>query len=178
MAFCHMNWKAQHLTADSCIGAYASFGFDASVMELFSALTLGAELNIIPEEIRLDLAALNDYITQNGLTHIFMTTQVAYQFATNFENQNLKVLLAGGEKLSVLNPPSTYTMANGYGPSETICYVTYYEVKEREENIPIGKAQQNFKCYVVDKMGNRLPVGASGELWVAGPPSDRCLPER
>ncbi|MBR3014875.1 MAG: amino acid adenylation domain-containing protein [Bacteroidaceae bacterium] len=169
VAFCHMNWKAQHLTADSCIGAYASFGFDASVMELFSALTLGAELHIIPEEIRLDLAALNDYITQNGLTHIFMTTQVAYQFATNFENQNLKVLLAGGEKLSALNPPSTYTMANGYGPSETICYVTYYEVKEREENIPIGKAQQNFKCYVVDKMGNRLPVGASGELWVAGP---------
>ncbi|MDO4185620.1 MAG: amino acid adenylation domain-containing protein [Bacteroidales bacterium] len=169
VAFCHMNWKAQHLTAESRIGAYASFGFDASVMELFSALTLGAELHIIPEEIRLDLAALNDYIAQNGLTHIFMTTQVAYQFATNFENQSLKLLLAGGEKLSALNPPSTYTMANGYGPSETICFVTFYEVKEREENIPIGKAQQNFKCYVVDKMGHRLPVGASGELWVAGP---------
>ena len=169
VAFCHMHQHAHKLNADSRVAAYASFGFDASLMEISSALTIGAQLHIIPEEIRLDLVTLNDFIEENGITHVFMTTQVAYQFATNFENKSLKHLLTGGEKLSSLVPPSTYLLSNGYGPSETICYVTNYDVTEQLKNIPIGKAQLNVKCYITDKNGHRLPIGAAGELWVAGP---------
>ncbi|MBQ4008324.1 MAG: AMP-binding protein, partial [Muribaculaceae bacterium] len=80
-----------------------------------------------------------------------------------------KHLLTGGEKLSTLKPPTTYSLSNGYGPSETICYVTNFFVNEEIKNIPIGKAQRNIKCYITDKHGHRLPVGAAGELWVAGP---------
>ena len=169
VAFMHMHQTTHDITASSKIAAYASFGFDASLMEIYSALTIGAQLNIIPEEIRLDLMALNDFFEKSGITHVFMTTQVAYQFATNFENNSLQHLLTGGEKLSTLTPPSTYTLSNGYGPSETICYVTNFDVKEQIKNIPIGKAQINCKCYITDKYGHRLPVGAAGELWVAGP---------
>ncbi len=169
VAFCHMNARAQHITAESRIGAYASYGFDASVMEVFCPLTHGATVYVIPEELRLDLVALNDYIEQNHITHIFMTTQVAYQFATNFENQSLQRLMTGGEKLPSLVPPKSFIVCNGYGPSETICYVTQFEVTEQRKNVPIGVAQRNLKCYVVDKSGHRLPPGASGELWVAGP---------
>ena len=169
VAFCDMHQHFFNITAQSKVAAYASYGFDASPMEIFSALTIGAELHIIPEELRLDLIALNDYFEQNGITHGFMTTQVAYQFATSIENHSLQVLMTGGEKLSTLTPPKTFSLTNGYGPSETICYVTNYWVKERMKNIPIGPAMQNCKLYIVDPQGHRLPVGAAGELWVAGP---------
>ena len=169
VAFCNMHQHLYNITAQSKVAAYASYGFDASPMEIFSALTIGAELHIVPEELRLDLIALNDYFEQNGITHGFMTTQVAYQFATSIENHSLKVLMTGGEKLSTLTPPKTFSLTNGYGPSETICYVTNFWVKERMKNIPIGTAMQNCKLYIVDPQGHRLPVGAAGELWVAGP---------
>ena len=169
VAFCHMHQGCHQITEHCKIAAYASFGFDASIQELFVPLTTGAELYIIPEEIRLDLMALNDYFEQNGITHTFMTTQVAYQFATNFECKSLKRLLTGGEKLPSMTPPKNYVVANGYGPSEAICYVTNFDVIEERKNIPIGKAQRNVKCYIVDKFGHRLPIGAAGELWVATP---------
>ena len=169
VAFCDMHQHNFNITSQSKVAAYASYGFDASPMEIFSALTIGAELHIIPEELRLDLIALNDYFEQNGITHGFMTTQVAYQFATSIENHSLQALMTGGEKLSTLTPPKTFSLTNGYGPSETICYVTTYLVKERMKNIPIGPAMQNCKLYIVDAQEHRLPVGAAGELWVAGP---------
>ncbi len=169
VAFCHMHQHVQQISAESRIAVYASFGFDASLMEIYSALTIGAQFYIIPEEVRLDLVALNEFFEKYGITHVFMTTQVAYQFATNFENHSLQKLLTGGEKLPTLVPPASYVVANGYGPSETICYVTSFDVTKQHHNVPIGKAQRNLKCYIVDKHGHRLPVGAAGELWVAGP---------
>jgi len=169
VAFFHMHQRNMDITGDSRVAAYASFGFDASPMDIFGTLTVGAELHIVPEEIRLDLLALNDYFEANGITHTFMTTQVAYQFATGIENHSLHALATGGEKLPALLPPASYKLLHGYGPSETVCYVTSCWVNERLQNIPIGKAMQNCKLYITDQQGHRLPVGACGELWVAGP---------
>jgi amino acid adenylation domain-containing protein/thioester reductase-like protein len=168
-AFCHMHRKKCGVTADSRVGVYASFGFDASLLDMVPALTAGAEVHIIPEELRLNLVALNGYFERNGITHAFMTTQVAYQFATGIENRSLQVLETGGEKLASLAPPKGYRLLNVYGPSETTCYVTAFWVDAKWRNIPIGPAVANCKLYVVDKHGHRLPAGACGELWIAGP---------
>ncbi|MBO7493556.1 MAG: amino acid adenylation domain-containing protein [Bacteroidales bacterium] len=168
VAFSHMHQHALHIEADSRIGAYASFGFDACLLELWPPLIVGATVYIIPEEIRLDLLALNDYFEQNGITHTFMTTQVARSFVNDIANHSLKAFITGGEKLADVTPPP-YLLLNGYGPSESICYVTAFAVKEKLQNIPIGKAVENMHLYIMDAYGHRLPVGAAGELWVNGP---------
>ncbi len=168
VAFSHMHQRALHIEADSRIGAYASFGFDACLLELWPPLIVGATVYIIPEEIRLDLIALNDYFEQNGITHTFMTTQVARSFVNDIPNHSLKGFITGGEKLADVTPPP-YLLLNGYGPSESICYVTAFAVKENLKNIPIGKAVENMHLYIMDAYGHRLPVGAAGELWVNGP---------
>ena len=168
VAFCHMHIHTMHLEADSRVGAYASFGFDACLQELWATLIVGATVYIIPEEIRLDLLALNDYFEQNGITHTFMTTQVARSFVNDIDNHSLKAFVTGGEKLADVTPPP-YLLLNGYGPSESICYVTSFAVKEKLQNIPIGKAVENMHLYIMDAYGHRLPVGAAGELWVNGP---------
>ena len=167
-AFCN-NYRLQFkLNSSSKTTAYASYGFDASMMDIFCPLTAGAELHIIPEEIRLDLIALNTYFEKNSITHAFMTTQVGRQFALGIKNTSLKYLLTGGEKLVPIEPPKGYKFINLYGPTEATVFITNFQVNKYYDNIPIGKPVSNIKLYVVDNHGNRLPFGACGELQVAG----------
>ena len=173
VAFCHWYHRYYDLQAEHRVAAYASYGFDACMMDLYPALTCGATVYIIPEEIRLDLIALNEYFEQNRITHSFMTTQVGYQFATSIENHSLKYLSTGGEKLASLVPPKGYKFYNVYGPTECTIFTTTYCVEEKLKEIPIGKPLDNMRLYIVDQQGHRLPVGAAGELWVAGPQVSR-----
>ena len=167
--FCAWYRKYYELKPASRVAAYASFGFDACMMDLYPALTTGASVHIIDEETRHDMSALSAYITDHHISHSFMTTQVGVMFARNFPgNPALKHLSVGGEKLVSLDPPS-YSLHNGYGPTECTIFTTIFDVKAREANIPIGHPLDNVRLYVVDDCGRRLPAGAAGELWVTGP---------
>ena len=173
VAFIHWYHRYYDLKAEHKVAAYASYGFDACMMDMYPALTCGATLYIVPEELRLDLVALNEYFESEHITHSFMTTQVAYQFATSIENHSLKHFTTGGEKLASLTPPKGYTFHNGYGPTETTILATCYAVNQKLNNIPIGKPLDNTRLYIVDPQGHRLPVGAAGELWISGPQVSR-----
>ena len=167
-AFCHWYKKYYHIDHSSKIAAYASFGFDASMMDIYGAIANGAELHIIPEEIRLDFIALQRYFEENGVTHSFMTTQVGRQFAMEMSCESLKYLSIGGEKLVPMEPPKDYRFFNAYGPTECTIFTTVFEVDKYYSNIPIGKALDNFKLYIADKFGHLLPYGACGELMISG----------
>ena len=166
-AYCSHHSQNMGLDHTSHISAYASFGFDAFVSDLYSSIICGGTLYIIPERIRLNLPALHDYFEQNGITCCFMTTQVATQFAINYPDcKGLKTMYTGGEKMSSFPLPH-YRLFNCYGPTETICYVVYEEVKVQEANIPIGRPMKDIKVYIV-KDGKQVPKGESGELWITG----------
>ncbi|MBQ0049698.1 MAG: amino acid adenylation domain-containing protein [Bacteroidales bacterium] len=167
----YIRWYQQQyeITSASVIAAYASFGFDANMMDMYPALTSGATLCIIPEEIRLDLMALRDFMNEHGVTISFMTTQVAQQFALNVDDcKTLKHLSMGGEKMMSMNPREDFKLHNIYGPTECSVAVTHYEVNKYEQNIPIGKPTTTTNLRIVDKALHRLPVGAAGELIVSG----------
>ena len=167
-AFCHWYKKYYQVDHSSKIAAYASFGFDASMMDIYGAIANGAELHIIPEEIRLDFIALQRYFEENGVTHSFMTTQVGRQFAMEMSCESLQYLSIGGEKLVPMEPPKDYRFFNAYGPTECTIFTTIFEVDKYYSNIPIGKALDNFKLYIADKFGHLLPYGACGELMISG----------
>jgi len=173
VCFCHWYQRFYDLKPEHNVAAYASYGFDACMMDMYPALTCGATVHIIPEEIRLDLIALNDYFEREHITHSFMTTQVGYQFATGIENHSLKYLSTGGEKLASLTPPTGFDFYNVYGPTECTIFTTTYLVDKKLKEIPIGKPLDNMRLYVVDPQGHRLPVGAAGELWISGPQVSR-----
>ena len=167
-AFCRWYKKYYDIDFDSKVAAYASFGFDASMMDIYGALANGAQLHIIPEEIRLDFIGLQRYFEENGITHSFMTTQVGRQFALEMDCKSLKYLSVGGEKLVPLDPPKGYKFFNAYGPTECTIFTTVFEVDKYYSNIPIGKALDNIKLYITDKFGHLLPYGACGELMISG----------
>ncbi len=173
VAFCHWYKRYYDLHEGDKVAAYASFGFDACMMDLYPALTSGAAVYIVPEDLRLNLPELGRYFDSEGVTHAFMTTQIGYQFATNVECHSLKHLSVGGEALSALNPPTGYKMHNGYGPTECTIFTTTYLVREYEQHIPIGKPLDNLRLFIMDTNGQRLPLGATGELWVSGPQVSR-----
>ena len=173
VCFCHWYQQFYGLKPENNVAAYASYGFDACMMDMYPALTCGATVHIVPEELRLDLIALNEYFEQNHITHSFMTTQVGYQFASNIENHSLKFLSTGGEKLASLTPPQGFSFYNVYGPTECTIFTTTYLVNQKMKEIPIGKPLDNMRLYVVDPQGHRLPVGAAGELWISGPQVSR-----
>lgn len=172
-SFCLHHNRAVGLNSDSRLAAYASFGFDASMMDLFSALTSGASLYILKDDLRFDLIRLNEYLKENSVTHIFMTTQVGRQFATTVENDTLCYLILGGEKLVPLEPPKGYKLLNVYGPTEATVYVTSFELDGYYDDIPIGRINPAMQGYTVDDSGHILPRGAVGELIVAGPQVSR-----
>ena len=169
VAFCHWYQRYYNMTSDSRAAAYASYGFDASMMDVYPALTCGASVYIVGDDIRMNLPDLNEYFNKEGITHSFITTQVGYQFAANMDNHSLQHLSVGGEKLPALQPPVQYMMHNGYGPTECTIFTTTYPLKQYNQDIPIGKPVDNLRLYIVDKDFNRLPAGAVGELWISGP---------
>ena len=181
VAFCHWYHRYYDLHEGDKVAAYASFGFDANMMDMYPALTCGAAVCIIPEDMRLNLPELGRYFDQEGVTHSFMTTQIGFQFATNVECHSLRHLSVGGEALAALTPPTNYKMHNGYGPTECTIFTTTYCLDGYEQHIPIGKPLDNLQLFVMDTNGQRLPLGAAGELWVSGPQVGRGylnLPEK
>ena len=181
VAFCHWYHRYYDLQPSDKVAAYASFGFDACMMDMYSALTRGAAVCSIPEDLRLNLPELGRYFDAEGITHSFMTTQIGCQFAANVECHSLKHLSVGGEALLPLNPPTTYKFHNGYGPTECTVFTTIYQVSEYEQHTPIGKPLDNLQLFIMDTNGQRLPLGAAGELWVSGPQVGRGylnLPEK
>ena len=168
---CFIAWdkKTNHLTENSRVAEYASYGFDMHMMGIYPPLTVGATVYIIGEDMRLDFEALQKYIDDEGITHAFITTQVGRQFADYYTGQSLRYLYVAGEKLAPVFPDNkSFIFFNAYGPTETTMLITYTPVKKLYKRVPIGEALDNVKLYIVDKNGRRLPPYMPGELWAAG----------
>ena len=168
--FCLWYQKEFGLKSGVVHAAYASYGFDANMMDLYPALTSGATVCIVPEEIRLDLKKLGQYFEENNVNVAFMTTQVGRQFALSpYRNKSLEVLSVGGERLSPIAPPKDLIFCNVYGPTECTILTTLKRLDREYARIPIGRAIAGAALYVVDKAGRRVPPSVPGELWIAGP---------
>ncbi len=144
---------------------YASFSFDASVHEMYPQLAAGAEIHIIPEEIRMDMFAINRYLTDNRINIGFLPTPICEQFV-RLENHSLEKLIAGGDRMT--RHSKNYTLYNNYGPTENTVVSTVYEVQGHEKEIPIGKPIDGTRVYVLSKDRQLQPLGVTGELALAG----------
>ncbi|MBG9771218.1 peptide synthetase, partial [Bacillus vallismortis] len=163
---CFWHHDAFNMTAEDRSAKYAGFGFDASIWEMFPTWTIGAELHVIDEAIRLDIVRLNDYFETHGVTITFLPTQLAEQFM-ELENTSLRVLLTGGDKLkrAVKQP---YKLINNYGPTENTVVATSTEINPEEGSLSIGQAIANTRVYILGEGNQVQPEGVAGELCVAG----------
>ncbi len=157
------------LDSNSRVASYASFSFVPTVHDIFGTLSTGGTLYIIPEDIRFDFVRLSQFINDNAITHIIMSTMTGRQFVTLYDCPSLRFLSVGGEKLEPVTPTAGLTFLNIYGSSECCGMITCHAVKGDETNVPIGQAPGTYRLYIVGEDGQQVADGEAGELWVSGP---------
>ena len=166
--FCHWYVKEFEMTESDKTIAYANFGFDAHMMDIYPALSVGACVHILPNDLRMNLGKMNEYMEKEGISIAFLTTQVGLLFVNEFENRSLRLLSVSGEKLPPLKRPA-YKLYNAGAPTECTIYAFFYHIEEEQYIRPIiGKALANCQLYVVDQDLNIQPQGVAGELLIGG----------
>lgn len=168
---CYAAWYRRYFAPmpETRVSCYNSYGFDGSLADMYPILTVGGAVVIVPEEKKLDLPALAELIRRHNISISDMPSQVGRQFALTMDCPSLRYIVGGGEKLVSFQPVYPYILANEYGPTEATVSVTCYNMTKYEADVPIGTPNDNTDIYIVDGYGRRVPPGALGELWIAGP---------
>jgi amino acid adenylation domain-containing protein len=150
--------------------------FDASVLEVFLALTSGAALCLASEETRLSGPRLAAAMRERGITFSILTPAAA-RFLPD-EEIPLETLMVGGEALPAplaARWAGRLRLFNAYGPAEAAVYVARHRCRPDEvEAPPIGRPIANARLYVLAPWSREpLPPGVGGELHVGGVPPGR-----
>jgi amino acid adenylation domain-containing protein len=161
---------------------FHSYAFDFSVWEMYGALLFGGKLVVVPKLIAKDTPAFLELLQDQSVTILNQTPSSFYNLINNEREvekkcNSLRYVIFGGE---ALNPvllsewhqkyPET-KLINMYGITETTVHVTYKEINEKEigsEQSNIGKPIPTLNCYILDANKNLVPIGVTGELYVAG----------
>ncbi|HVR99894.1 MAG TPA: amino acid adenylation domain-containing protein [Thermoanaerobaculia bacterium] len=151
--------------------------FDASVLEVFLALTSGAALCLASEEARLSGPPLAAEMRDRGITWAVLTPAAA-RFLPEEDLPTLETLVVGGEALPgslVTRWAGRLRLFNGYGPAEAAVYVARHLCRPGDEDAPpIGRPIPNARLYVLGPWSREpLPPGAAGELHIGGVPPAR-----
>ncbi|MBQ7478269.1 MAG: AMP-binding protein, partial [Selenomonadaceae bacterium] len=167
--FIHFIRKRWHLTEKSRIACHSTFSFDASVEDLYPALTVGGCVCIVPEEARRDIVEMKAFLKEHGINGGSYSTQFGQLLASGSEMMDLDYMCVGGEAMTrTLNVRGP--VYNAYGPTEFTVDATYFELEKGKDyaSIPIGRPVSDAWAFVCDTYGHLLPQGMTGELCLAG----------
>ena len=160
-----------HLTSDDRISGHRSFSFDAHIEDMFPILTIGGCFCIMPENIRMDLPAIREYIISNKITGGGYSTAFAKLLLNAYNDLPLRFITGGGEKMTDVSSDHV-EIINVYGPTECTDDTSYYKILPglKLRDIPIGRPIFNSWSFVVNRFRKLQPLGIDGELCIAGMP--------
>lgn|GEM_PF-1422032 len=152
---------------------FASFGFDASVMEIFEALLTGAALIIAAKDTIRDTDNFISYVTDKEVT-VATLPPVYLNVLDHAALPYIRTLITAGEQ-AISEDVNYYKenkiFINAYGPTEnSVCTSSYLAEKgiKYENSVPIGKPAGNSKVYILSDSLEPLPIGFEGELCISG----------
>jgi amino acid adenylation domain-containing protein len=160
--------------------AVTSISFDISVLELFWTLARGFTVVLQAESEK--LASAGNYsvaaqIARHHVTHLQCTPSMARFLISSQESleslRGLRKLMLGGEALpsglvAQLRQVVSGEIFNLYGPTETTVWSAAHRIVRDEAVIPIGRPIANTQIYILDEHLRPAPLGAPGELFIAG----------
>ncbi|MCA1681652.1 MAG: amino acid adenylation domain-containing protein, partial [Actinobacteria bacterium] len=166
------------LRADDRVLQKTPSSFDVSVWEFFWPLMVGATLVVAKPEGHKDPAYLAGLIGSAAVTTIHFVPSMLRAFLQDQAAANctgLRRVLCSGEELPADVAHEFHTVLdvglhNLYGPTEAAVDVTYFECVPQQDgvSIPIGRPVWNTGMYVLDQHLRPMPLGAPGELYIAG----------
>ncbi len=162
---------------------FASLSFDVSFAEMFTCWASGGKLALISEELRRDVGGLARELSRAGIERAILPVPLLHQLAELYVGGGvplppLRDLTTTGEQLQVsgamvelLERLPARRLHNHYGPAETHVVTAYtLEGEPRRWPVypPIGRPIANTRIELLDEIGQRVPVGVTGELHIGG----------
>lgn len=169
--------KTFDITSDDVLGNQAPWDFDVSIKDIFSAVSTGATVQIIPKQYFSMPAKLIDFLCDRKVTTIIWAVSAVCIISTlkGFDYrvpETIKKVMFSGEVMPVkhLNiwkkylPEAEYV--NLYGPTEITCNCTYHVIKEEYADgdvIPIGETFENERVFLLDEDDRPVLSAEPGE---------------
>jgi amino acid adenylation domain-containing protein len=187
VAHCWNMVQAYELRAEDRVLQFFTYTFDGSLEQILPTLMVGARLVLRGKEAWLPADLLHK-VKSLGLTVISLTAaywhhvmQEWVQTPGELAGHQLRLLIIGGERLLPetlelwwQTPLRLVRLVNVYGPTEATIIATIFDITRHVapdqslENVPIGRPLPNRTIYILDRVGNPVPVGMSGELYIGG----------
>jgi len=178
----YLSWCTQAYAVEEGTGTlvHSPLGFDLTVTSLFSSLLVGRSVELLPANQGLETLAsalrrrTNLSLVKITPAHLELLSQ---QLSPQEAAGRTRAFIIGGENLLARHitfwqqhAPNTL-LVNEYGPTETVvgCCVYYVPADQGSSgSIPIGRAIANTQLYVLDRYGQPVPIGVTGELYIGG----------
>jgi amino acid adenylation domain-containing protein len=156
--------------AESRVLQFASLSFDASVSEVFMALTTGAALCLPSAEALLTGPTLIGLLRDQEITHVTLPPSVLAVLPDG-ELPALRSLVIAGEACPaelVARWGGGRRVFNAYGPTENTVCATIGECDADSGKPDIGCPIDHVQVYVLDRHLHPVPIGVAGELYIGG----------
>ncbi|MGH8390012.1 MAG: non-ribosomal peptide synthetase [Pseudomonas sp.] len=167
------------LSESDVIAQTASQSFDISVWQFLAAPLFGARVDIVPNTIAHDPQGLLSHVQSQGITVLESVPSLIQGMLAQerMSLDGLRWMLPTGEAMQpelahqwLLRYPDI-GLVNAYGPAECSDDVAFFRVdlaSTRGSYLPIGTPTDNNRLYLLDGSLELVPLGAVGELCVAG----------
>jgi len=153
--------------------------FDVALFEIWGGLLNGGAVVVLDRETSLNPHALAAAYRREGVTAAFVATALFNHIVREAPDAfaTLTHVIVGGQAMDpystrrVLEAGPPRHLVNGYGPTESACFATTWEVSEVAPgavSIPIGHPIANTTAYVLEPSMRPAAVGVRGELFLGG----------
>jgi amino acid adenylation domain-containing protein len=156
--------------------ALTTVSFDIFVLETIVPLCVGMKIILADENEQMDPRLLSKLINNNNVDMVQMTPSRLNLFMAHKESfvciGKIKDIIVGGEAfptklLEELKKITTARIYNVYGPTETTVWSTTKELTNSTK-VTIGRPIANTRIYIMNKYFTLEPIGAFGQLCIAG----------
>ncbi|WP_157115919.1 non-ribosomal peptide synthetase, partial [Nocardia puris] len=168
------------VTAADRILQRAPLTFDVSVWECFLPIAVGAPLVIARPGGHLDLEYFAGLLREHGITIAeYVPSVLAALLGEGMGDalRSFRHLHCGGEALTpdllaAIRASFDGAIHNSYGPTEAAISAVFHEFTDADvasgRDVAIGRPCWNTHVYVLDARLRPVPVGVTGELYLAG----------
>lgn len=157
------------ITDASRIIQFASYSFDASVFEIYTALLNGASLLLLERSPSM-LMDLADTLRQNEISIATLPPTVLKELEAD-QLPHLSTIVSAGESCTaeiIKKWSNNRNFVNAYGPTESTVCATLMDKISEADTITIGKPITNTVIYIMNANQQLMPVGIVGEIYIGG----------
>ncbi|MEQ9503851.1 MAG: amino acid adenylation domain-containing protein [Deltaproteobacteria bacterium] len=166
------------MSAGDVLLSITTISFDITILEFLLPLLVGATTELLPTELTKDGRAIVRRLERGGIT-VLQSTPSLFSMLVALgwkKTPGLRVLI-GGEALTPDLASALMARAdvvwNLYGPTEATVWNARHrcdadDLNGPDASLPIGRAIENLRYFVLDPHRHVVPDGVTGEIYIGG----------